>query len=61
MSVRRKYHLLAEQEQRLLDAAPDERDAVWRALGEEMGFKPDTVRGVPGEAAQFTAEDAVKL
>jgi hypothetical protein len=49
---------MPEQEERLLVATPDEREAVWFQLGQEMGFKPETVEGVPGEASQFTAEDA---
>ena len=36
--------------------SPQEND-VWRALGEEMGFKWDTARPYPGEGPKvFTAE-----
>jgi hypothetical protein len=55
---RRKYQLTREQEQQLLSTAPFERPDFWEALGVAMGFKPETVRNVPGEPSQFTAEDA---
>jgi hypothetical protein len=54
--MRRKFQLIPEQEERLMMAGP-ERDEVWRQLGEEMGFQPETVEPVPGEASQFFAED----
>lgn len=59
--MRRKYHMADEQFGALMAASPEERAAVWAWIGADLGFKPETVEAVPGEAAQFTAEDADEI
>lgn len=73
MGERREYEMTAEQLDRLLSAckpvpymvfggmppaSPRENaNAAWSALGQELGFKPMTVRPVAGKGQRlFTAE-----
>jgi hypothetical protein len=57
--TRRKYQLLPEQEAEIMARLPEERPAAFAELGALLGFDPETIEPVPGEASQFTAEDVV--
>lgn len=72
--MRREYQMTEEQNATLLDACkpvvcikvgnytprtPQENaNAAWASLGREMGFKPLTVKPVPGKNSRFFTADS---